>query len=204
MSFATRFVLLVVLAASLQCGRVWAQVPPPQVTEVRVELLTPPEVRVRTDQVYEELIRVRIVRVSDGQPVPFVRVDLMVEIFFCFPGAPGCVDPPFEMFGRFAGGENGVFSVNVMADAEGIATAPQFRSGSVNGNYTIETSVGRFGPSGGFVSGNRDATVVVVQGGAIGAPVRIPTLGMSVLLLLGTLLLALGWLTLGRTGSKRR
>lgn len=203
MCVVARLLLSLPLIVMLQSGAVSAQVPPPEVIAVRVEVLSAPDIRVRVNQIHAEPIRFRVVRESDNQPLPQVRVQVWVTVTICFGGDPNCFAQPHELYGRFVNGTNEVYSVDLTTDQQGMVSTPPLRAGSLNGTYTVDAFVYPSENPGGLWSGPRYGRVVVVQGGAIGGPTRIPASGADALLALGLLVAGLGWLALARRGIAR-
>ena len=74
-----------------------------------------------------------------GQPIQGLTVDFYTNAYACFPTAPGCTNPPPEMFGHFEG--NNVTGVSVLTDADGVAVLTRYYGGTVPGKYQVAAYV---------------------------------------------------------------
>lgn len=122
--------LLLVLVSSAATG---------QTVPVRLELLSEPTLRLELGEVREAPVRVRVLRESDGEPLPDVLVEFSVfgKILICAPLQP-CNQPDPRLHGSYLY-PWGVFSIR--SDAQGIAVAPPLRAGTISGVYELYQAV---------------------------------------------------------------
>jgi hypothetical protein len=81
-----------------------------------------------------EVFAVRVVD-TQGKPVPSLTVTFLTNYEFCIPMAPECSVPEDSVYGHFANDAN---NVDVLTDADGVATAPYAYIGGIEpGTYTV-------------------------------------------------------------------
>jgi len=181
--------LLLLFAACCTTARAGGAVP------VRLELLSPSTLSLDLGEVREALIRVRVLRRSDGVPLGGVPVQFFVNATICMPvpGAVPCTQPPAGLYGAFIPPPGGLpGTIVVVSNGQGEAVSPSFRAGTVPGVYQLANVV--FATSG--YASSDEPSVRVLQGGAVVfppdySPALIPVggragqLALFVLILLG-------------------
>jgi hypothetical protein len=197
---ARRLCVCVLVCGSLLYGA-GAQAAPVPVLDVpvMVQILSAPGLILKVGDLQREPMRFRVLRSSDAMPLANVNLDVFVNYRGCIPLDPNCQEDPPGLYGHFetAGSPS---SLMLVTGADGSATAPLFRAGSVSGRYDIVAAVYRMdNEATGYVSSSGGATVAVNQTGS--AVFEVPAMSAPMLALLGGLLL-LGWLYSRRRESR--
>lgn len=114
---------------------------------VRLELLSPSAITVVAGEAYDEPLRLRAVRASDGQPQAGVGVFLSVDIMLCLPLLE-CELPPHTWYGYWEGAGDadlhqarGAYAVS---DGNGFIPVPRLIGGTMPWFYSIGASVDDF------------------------------------------------------------
>jgi hypothetical protein len=74
---------------------------------------------------------------AQGQPLPGLTVSIFTDVYFCMNEAPYCTNPSPDLFGAFVSSTDGQY----VTDADGTVTTPEYRGGTVPGNYDVYAGV---------------------------------------------------------------
>ncbi len=190
-SCATRAICACAIACASLFQSAGAQAAPVADVPVTVQILSAPGVVLKVGHLLREPMRFRVVRTSDAVPLPNVNLEVLVDVRLCIPLDPNCQEDPPGLYGHFETAGSPL-SVMLVTDANGVATTPLFRAGSVSGRYEIAAAVYRMdNEATGYISLSGSAAVPVNQIGS--AVFEVPAMSAWTLVLLGQLVL-LGWL----------